>query len=63
VADITGYQGRILQETSKPDGTMRKLMDVSRLSEMGWTAAIPLEQGIRETYAWYLDHGDALREA
>lgn len=55
IAKITGYSGRITQDTTKPDGTMRKLMDVSRLAEMGWKARIGLEDGIRETYAWFLD--------
>ncbi len=55
VAQVTGYKGRITQDTSKPDGTLRKLMDVSRLADMGWTASIKLEDGIRETYAWFLE--------
>ncbi|MFD0909649.1 GDP-L-fucose synthase [Ruegeria arenilitoris] len=55
IAKITGYSGRITQDTTKPDGTKRKLMDVSRLAEMGWKARIGLEDGIRETYAWFLD--------
>ncbi|WP_170341877.1 GDP-L-fucose synthase [Ruegeria arenilitoris] len=55
IARITGYSGQITQDTTKPDGTMRKLMDVSRLAEMGWKARIGLEDGIRETYAWFLD--------
>ncbi len=55
VAQVTGYKGRITQDTSKPDGTLRKLMDVSRLADMGWTASIGLEDGIRETYAWFLE--------
>jgi GDP-L-fucose synthase len=54
VGRITGFEGAILTDPSKPDGTMRKLMDVSRLAEMGWRALIPLEQGVRETYQWYL---------
>ncbi|KMW60694.1 GDP-L-fucose synthetase [Candidatus Rhodobacter oscarellae] len=61
VAEITGFTGDILTDPSKPDGTMRKLMDVSRLKEMGWTATIGLKQGIQETYQWFLDHQDALR--
>ncbi len=61
VARITGYSGRIATDSTKPDGTMRKLMDVSRLSAMGWTARIPLEQGIAETYRWFLDNKTALR--
>ncbi|MBZ4023545.1 GDP-fucose synthetase [Rhodobacter sp. TJ_12] len=53
VAKITGYSGKISTDPTKPDGTMRKLMDVSRLSRMGWTASISLEAGIAETYAWF----------
>ncbi len=54
VAEVTGFQGRLGFDTSKPDGTPKKLMDVSRLARLGWTASIPLEQGLRETYAWFL---------
>ncbi|WP_170461524.1 GDP-L-fucose synthase [Ruegeria arenilitoris] len=62
IAKITGYTGRITQDTTKPDGTMRKLMDVSRLAKMGWKARIGLEDGIRETYDWFLDQSaDDLR--
>lgn len=55
VANITGFKGRIATDSSKPDGTPRKLMDVSRLREMGWEASISLENGIRETYSWFVD--------
>lgn len=61
VARITRFEGVISTDPSKPDGTMRKLMDVSRLAQMGWQAQIPLEQGIRETYQWYLANRDAAR--
>jgi nucleoside-diphosphate-sugar epimerase len=54
VADVTGFKGRLGFDTSKPDGTPKKLMDVSRLARLGWEASIPLEQGLRETYAWFL---------
>lgn len=54
VADVTGFKGRILTDPSKPDGTMRKLMDVSRLRKMGWTAKIDLRQGVESTYRWFL---------
>jgi GDP-L-fucose synthase len=54
VARVTGFAGRITFDPSKPDGTPRKLMDVSRLARLGWTATIPLEAGIAETYAWFL---------
>ncbi len=53
VAGVTGFQGRIAFDSSKPDGTLRKLMDVSRLAAMGWRAKIGLEEGLAETYAWY----------
>jgi len=50
IKDIVGFEGSIIHDTSKPDGTPRKLMDNSRLTEMGWKSTIPLEQGIREVY-------------
>lgn len=61
IADVVGYTGMLTQDMSKPDGTPRKLLDVSRLSALGWKARIGLEEGIRETYAWYLTHLDSLR--
>jgi GDP-L-fucose synthase len=56
VARIVGYSGRLVFDSSRPDGTPRKLLDVSRLSTLGWRARIPLEQGIASTYDWYLVH-------
>lgn len=53
VAETTGFRGRIAFDTTKPDGTMRKLMDVGRLKAMGWQARIGLQEGIAGTYAWY----------
>jgi len=61
VAGVTGFQGRILTDPSKPDGTPRKLMDVSRLTDMGWRAQIQLQDGIAGTYRWFLDNQDAFR--
>ncbi|SLN39085.1 GDP-L-fucose synthase [Ruegeria meonggei] len=58
VAKTIGFTGRITQDASKPDGTLRKLMDVSRLADMGWRAGVSLEDGVRETYAWFLDQAD-----
>jgi GDPmannose 4,6-dehydratase/GDP-L-fucose synthase len=55
VARVAGFEGRIDTDPSKPDGTPRKLMDVSRLTDMGWQATIPLEEGIRETYQWFIE--------
>jgi GDP-L-fucose synthase len=50
---VTGFKGRLVFDASKPDGTPRKLLDVSKLSGLGWKASIPLERGLKETYAWY----------
>ena len=61
VASVTGFQGRIETDPTKPDGTARKLMDVSRLAAMGWQAQIDLDPGIRETYNWFLDNIDSFR--
>jgi nucleoside-diphosphate-sugar epimerase len=61
VAKVTGFQGRITTDPSKPDGTLRKLMDVGRLAKMGWRAQISLEDGIAETYQWYLANIENLR--
>ena len=55
VARIVGYRDAIRFDPSKPDGTPRKLLDVSRLTALGWRAGIGLEDGIESTYAWYLD--------
>ncbi len=54
VAKVTGYSGKISTDPTKPDGTIRKLMDVGRLAKMGWNARIELEQGLADTYKWYL---------
>lgn len=61
VAAITGYSGHIVTNPNKPDGTERKLMDVSRLRKMGWSARKGLDQGLSETYQWFLDHADSYR--
>jgi len=60
VADIVGYDGKIEFDTSKPDGTPRKLMDVSRLSDAGWRARIALRHGIRSTYQWYVENAASI---
>lgn len=61
VANLTGFNGKISTDPTKPDGTMRKLMDVERLAQMGWKAQIPLEQGIYDTYEWYLANAHRTR--
>ncbi len=55
IKEITGYRGKILYDKTKPDGTPRKLLDVSKIKEMGWEAKIPLEEGIRKAYEDYLE--------
>jgi len=62
VAKVVGFRGDIVTDPSKADGTPRKLMDVSRLSKMGWSATIGLEEGIRRTYSWFLNNQAAFRE-
>jgi len=54
IKKVVGFKGKLVQDTSKPDGMPRKLLDVSRLNALGWQARIPIEEGIRQTYAWYL---------
>lgn len=63
IAEVTGFQGQISFDRSKPDGTPRKLMDVSRLAHMGWRAQMPLHGGIEQTYRWFLENKDGLRQA
>ncbi|MER7311339.1 MULTISPECIES: GDP-L-fucose synthase family protein [Streptomyces] len=55
VREVTGYQGRIAWDTSKPDGTPRKLLDVTRLTALGFRPRIPLRDGVARTYAWWLE--------
>jgi GDP-L-fucose synthase len=59
VARVVGYSGRIVFDPSRPDGTPRKLLDVSRIRSLGWHAQIPLERGIVTTYEWYTAHASA----
>lgn len=61
VARVTGFEGEIATDPSKPDGTNRKLMDVSRLTGMGWRPTIGLEQGVKETYRWFLENVERAR--
>ena len=63
VAEVVGYRGEIRTDPRRPDGTPRKLMDVSRLTGMGWQARIGLTEGLRDTYEWFLRHQDGLRGA
>ncbi len=61
VAEIVGYQGAIALDQSKPDGTPRKLLDIARISGLGWRRDVGLRQGIIDTYRWYVDNQDRFR--
>ena len=56
VKDVVGYTGEILWDASKPDGTPRKWLDVSKLNKLGWGARITLHDGLQQTYAWYVEN-------
>lgn len=56
VAKVVGFEGELTWDTSKPDGTPRKLLDVSKLSNLGWRARVGLEEGVRTTYAWFREN-------
>ena len=56
VARVTGFTGRLVFDTDKPDGAPRKLLDVSRLAALGWRPQIGLEEGLRDAYAWYVEN-------
>lgn len=57
IQKVTGHQGEILWDTSKPDGTPRKLLDVQKLNALGWKAQTELEEGLERTYKWFLKNG------
>lgn len=62
IARVTEYQGRLIFDSSKPDGTPRKLMDVSRLKALGWQASISLEDGLRNAYRWFVENQHQIRQ-
>lgn len=61
IAKVTGFEGWLGFDPSKPDGAPRKLMDVSRLASLGWTASIELEEGLRDAYSWFVEHMNEAR--
>lgn len=61
IAEVTGFRGQILTDATKPNGTLRKLMDVSRLRSLGWQPRIGLRDGIEQTYRWFLKNIDTIR--
>jgi GDP-L-fucose synthase len=58
---VVGFEGELVFDTSKPDGTPRKLMDVSRLKALGWEAGTSLELGLAQTYQWFLENQETFR--
>lgn len=62
IAKVVGFEGETVWDTSKPDGTPQKLLDVSKLAEAGWTAQIGLEDGLRSTIDWFHEHVDSIRQ-
>jgi GDP-L-fucose synthase len=63
VARVTNYRGRLVFDTSKPDGTPRKLLDVTKLTALGWHSSISLEVGLRDAYRWFTENQDKFRQA
>lgn len=61
IAGIVDYEGDILQETDKPSGILRKLLDVSRMNDRGWQAKMKLDAGLKLTYGWFLNHQENYR--
>ncbi len=61
IREVTGYPGALTFDTSKPDGTPRKLLDLTYLHSLGWKSSIPLAEGLRQTYKWYLAAGSPAR--
>jgi GDP-L-fucose synthase len=62
IKEVIGFEGSIEWDHSKPDGTPRKLLDISRIRELGWKASTNLEQGLKDTYKWYLDQPEKIRQ-
>ena len=62
IQEIVGHRGEIIWDTSKPDGTPRKLLDVTKLHDLGWKHKIALQDGLAETYEWFLQNTDQLKE-
>jgi len=61
IANVVGYKGDIVFDKTKLDGTARKLMNVERINNMGWSSKVPLKDGIEDTYQWYLNNLSNMR--
>ena len=62
IQNIIGHKGKIIWDVSKPDGTPRKLMDVSKMKELGWQYSTELKDGIKKTYQWFLNNINIIKE-
>ncbi|MGY9006316.1 MAG: NAD-dependent epimerase/dehydratase family protein, partial [Alphaproteobacteria bacterium] len=62
IADVVDYKGKLEFDTTRPDGAPQKLLDVSRLTALGWTAPTSIKDGLGKYYAWYLENEHVLRE-
>ena len=62
IQKVIGHQGSLLWDTNKPDGTPRKLMDISKMERLGWQYSTELEDGIKKTYQWFLNNIDKIKE-
>jgi len=62
IQKITGHKGEVIWDTNKPDGTLRKLMDVSKMKKLGWEYTTELQEGIEKTYAWFLENIENLKK-
>ncbi len=62
VCEVVGYQGKIIFDTAKPDGTPRKLVDSTKLNELGWAPKIDLTNGLKSTYDWFINHYNNMRQ-
>ena len=62
IADIIGYKGEIFWNMEYPNGTPRKLMDSSRINDLGWSPKISLEKGIKDTYQWFYENYETIRK-
>jgi GDP-L-fucose synthase len=56
VQAVVGYEGRLVFDTTRPDGTPRKLVDTQRINGLGWHAMVPLHEGLQDAYRWFVDH-------
>lgn len=57
ISDVVDYKGELKYDTTKPDGTISKMIDNSKIKNLGWSPKVPLKDGLKETYSWYINYG------